>query len=300
MEDDTNIFSGLEDLGFKDINNIEIYKRFEDKEDNKDKECEENSKIKEEMFLYDKKVVCPVCENNFLANAVKTSGYRMKKRESDFYIKYDIINPYFYDVWICNVCGYASMKADFHKLKKFEIESIQKNITPKWQGRKYPAIYDINIAIERYKLSLLNYSIIGSKASKKAMNCLKISWLYRELGDIKNEQIFREQALIGFKDAYLNEQLPIYNMDDFTIMYLIGELNRRSGNYNEALRYLGDVITSQSADRKIKDLAIDQRDLIKETLKNNEDNNIKDVVDNNIKDVVENKKKVGLFSRFFK
>ena len=132
------------------------------------------------------------------------------------------------------------------------------------------------------------------------MNCLKISWLYRELGDIKNEQIFREQALIGFKDAYLNEQLPIYNMDDFTIMYLIGELNRRSGNYNEALRYLGDVITSQSADRKIKDLAIDQRDLIKETLKNNEDNNIKDVVDNNIKDVVENKKKVGLFSRFFK
>ena len=31
----------------------------------------------------------------------------------------------------------------------------------------------------------------------------------------------------------------------FTIMYLIGELNRRSGNYDEALRYLGDVITSR-------------------------------------------------------
>ena len=164
MEQDTNIFAGLEDLGFKDISNIEIYKKSEDKEDNKDKESEENSKIKEEMLLYDKKVVCPVCENNFLANAVKTSGYKMKKRDSDFYIKYDIINPYFYDVWICNVCGYASMKSDFHKLKKFEIESIQKNITPKWRGRKYPAIYDINIAIERYKLALLNYSVIGCES----------------------------------------------------------------------------------------------------------------------------------------
>lgn len=292
MEEDKNIFSGLEDLGFGDIGNIEIYKKSEDKEDNKDKEREENSNIKEETLLYDKKVVCPVCENNFSANAVKTSGYRMKKRESDFYIKYDIINPYFYDVWICNVCGYAAMKSDFHKLKKFEIEIIQKNITPKWRGRKYPAIYDINIAIERYKLSLLNYSVMGAKASKKAMNCLKLSWLYRDLGDIKNEQIFRGQSLIGFKDAYLNEQLPIYGMEGFTIMYLIGELNRRSGNYDEALRYLGDVITSKSADRKIKDLAIDQRDLIKETSNNNENNVIKDVVDN--------KKKTGLFSRLFK
>ena len=293
MGGDKNIFSGLEYLGFKDISNIEIYKK---SEDNKDKEHEEISEIKEEMLLYDKKVVCPVCENNFLANAVKTNGYRMKTRESDFYIKYDIINPYFYDVWICNVCGYASMKSDFHKLKKFEIESIQKNITPKWRGRKYPAIYDINIAIERYKLSLLNYSVIGSKSSKKAMNCLKISWLYRDFGDTKNEQMFREHALVGFKDAYLNEHPPIYGMDSFTIMYLIGELNRRCGNYDEALRYFGEVITSQSADRKTKDLATNQRDIIKEALNKNEDNNI----ENKVEKIMEDNKKMGLFSKLFK
>lgn len=292
MGADNNIFSGLEELGFKDISNIDIYKKLEDKEDNKKKEFKEKAEIKEEIFLYEKQVVCPVCDNNFSVNAVKTSGYKMIKKESDFYIKYDIINPYFYDVWICNVCGYASMKADFHKLKKFEIESIQKNITPKWHGRKYPAIYDINIAIERYKLSLLNYSIMGAKASKKAMNCLKLSWLYRELHDIKNEQIFRDQALIGLKDAYLNEDLPIYGMGRFTVLYLIGELNRLSGNYDEALRYLGDVIISQNADKKIKNLAIDQKELIKEALGNGEDNNIEDVV--------ENKKKIGLFSRLFK
>jgi len=295
MGEDTNIFSGLEDLGFKDINNIEIYKQNKDKEDNKE-EYKEKPKIKEETLLYEKKVVCPVCQNNFLANAVKTDGYRVKKRESDFYIIYENISPYFYDVWICNVCGYASMKADFPNLKRFEIESIQKNITPKWRGRKYPAIYDIDIAIERYKLALLNYSIIGSKPSKKAMNCLKISWLYRELGDIKNEQLFREQALIGFKEAYLNEQPPIYGMDSSTIMYLIGELNRRLGNYDEALRYLGNVITSRNVHRKIKDLATDQKDLIKETLKDNEDKNNED---NNTEDVEEEKKKTGLFSRLF-
>ncbi|MFL0195653.1 DUF2225 domain-containing protein [Clostridium sp. WILCCON 0269] len=287
MEDGTSIFSGLEDLGFVDIDSIEVYKKYEEK-----KTVKEEPKITEDMLLYDKEVTCPVCEHKFLVRTVKTTGYRMKKKESDLYIKYDIINPYFYDVWVCNICGYASMKTDFHKLREFEIEIIQKNITPKWRGRKYPAIYDINIAIERYKLSLLNYTIIGSKSSKKAMNCLKISWLYRELGDINNEELFRKQALIGLKDAYLNEQLPVYGMDNFTILYLIGELNRRSGNYDEALRYLGEVIASRSAHRKIKNLAIDQRDLIKETLENNEEKNNEDVV--------ESKKKAGLFSRFFK
>jgi uncharacterized protein (DUF2225 family) len=292
MKEDENIFSGLEYLGFEGISNIEIYKKSEDKEDSKDKKHQENSQIKEEMLLYEKNVVCPVCENNFFVNAVKTGAYRMKNKHSDFYINYDIINPYFYDVWICNACGYASIKADFYKLKKFQIENIQKNITPKWHGRKYPPIYDINIAIERYKLSLLNYSVMESKSSKKAMNCLKISWMYRELGDIKKEQMFREQALIGFKDAYLNEQCPIYGMNSFTVMYLIGELNRRSGNYDEALRYLGEVITSRNADRKIKDLALDQRDLIRETLNKNEDNNVEEVA--------KNKKKASLFSRLFK
>jgi len=287
MEEGTNIFSGLEELGFTNADSIEVYKKYTE-----EKIVKEIPKITEDMLLYDKEVTCPVCEHKFSVRTVKIAGYRMKKKESDFYIKYDIINPYFYDVWVCNMCGYASMKADFYKLRSFEIESIQKNITPKWHGRKYPAIYDINISLERYKLSLLNYVIIDSNSSKKAINCLKISWLYRELGDIKNEELFRKQALIGLKDAYLNEQLPVYGMNGFTILYLIGELNRRSGNYDEALRYLREVITSKNANRKIKNLAIDQRDLIRETLKNNEENNTKDVV--------ESKKKSGLFSKLFK
>lgn len=288
MEKGTNIFSGLEELGFTNANNIEVYKKY--KEENIVKETPE---ITEDMLLYDKEVTCPVCQHKFLVRTVKIAGYRMKKKESDFYIKYNIINPYFYDVWVCNMCGYASMKADFYKLRSFEIESIQKNITPKWRGRKYPSIYDINISLERYKLSLLNYVIIDSNSSKKAINCLKISWLYREIGDIKNEELFRKQALIGLKDAYSNEQLPVYGMDGLTILYLIGELNRRSGNYDQALKYLGEVITSRSPNRKIKNLAIDQRDLIKETLKSTEENNVKAVVE-------ESKKKSGLFSKLFK
>jgi len=290
METDTNVFSGLEDLGFEELSNMEIYKKDEEEKYDINTKKEETLKIKENMLLYDKRMVCPVCASNFTTRTVKTSGYRMKKKESDFYIKYDGINPYFYDVCMCNVCGYASMKVDFNKLMEFEIKRIQKTITPKWQGRKYPEIYDIDIAIERYKVSLLSYTVIDAKASKKAMNCLKLAWLYRELGDTKNEEKFIEQALIGFKKAYLNEQFPIYGMHENTIKYLIGELSRRLCKYDEALKYFSEVITSQKTNIKVKDLATDQKNLIKETLKKDEENVIEDVVKNT---------KKGLFSRLF-
>lgn len=255
-------------------------------------EMQDSKNLREDMFLYDKKIVCPICGTEFLAHIVKTSKCRMKAKESDFYIKYSAINPYFYDVLLCDECGYASMKSDFGKLRKTEMEAIKKNIVSKWHKRKYPKTYDIHIALERYKLSLLNYSVSGSKASKKAMNCLKISWLYRELGDIKNEEKFREQALIGFTESYSNEQFPMYGMDNYSILYLIGELNRRSGNYDEALLYLGQVITSSNADKRIKNLAINQKDLIKEILKNSENNGAEDII--------KISKEKGIFSKLFK
>lgn len=292
MNEDMGIFSGLEEFGFKDLNGIDIY---EDKEKKNEKEKDEPVKkqvIGEEAYLYDKNVTCPVCRSEFFARAVRTNGYKLKARESDFYIKYDLINPYFYDILLCDTCGYAAMKSDFDKLRKNQIELIQKNISPKWNSRKYPEVYNVDIAIERYKLSLLNYTIMGSKASKKAMNCLKIAWMYRITGDVSNERLFMEQALIGFKDTYFNEDLPVYGMNRYTIMYLIGELNRRLGNHEEALRYFGEVITALGADRKIKDLARDQKDLLKENLADN--------LDTITEEVVENKKKAGLFSRLFK
>jgi len=291
MDKNTDIFAGLKELGFDNIQDVDIYGKKE-KEKEQEKEIKENIEIDERIYLYDKEVFCPVCENKFKVRAVKTNAHRMKNKDSDFHVNYSLINPYFYDVWLCNSCGYASTKADFGKLRDSEIELVQKNISTKWSGKKYAEIYDANVAIERYKLALLNHVVIGSKASKKAMNCLKIAWIYRTLEDTDNEQIFIKQALSGFDDAYFNEEFPIYGMHKFTILYLIGELNRRIGNNEEALMQFSKVITSQNAGVKLKDLARDQKDLLRETLNNNK----KEIVP----EVEKIKKKSSFISRLFK
>lgn len=180
-----------------------------------------------------------------------------------FFIRYSSPNPYFYDVWICNNCGYSTMKADFFKIKKHEKEIILKKIKPLWKPRTYPEVITANLAIERYKIALANSVILKSNYSTKAMISLKITWMYRLLNDIENELIFLKKSLKGFNEAYIKEAFPMYGLQRDSTTYLLGELNRRIGNDSEALKWYSKTITTIGASYKIKELARNGRDLIK-------------------------------------
>lgn len=253
--------------------------------------------LKERSLLYDKEVTCPVCGNIFKAKSIKTSSYRVMKKDSDLFIRYSIINPYFYDVWVCNECGYAAMKRDFNKIKSFQINSVKEGITPNWVPREYPEIYNIDIAIERFKLSLLNYVVIESASSKKGFNCLKLAWMYRLKNNYDKENLFLNQALESLKEAYSSEEFPIYGMDNYTTMYLIAELMRRTGSTEEALRWFSNVITCSGISSRLKNLARDQKDLIKEEMNEIDPNTINDA-SMEINEIDNTKSKGGFLSKF--
>lgn len=255
-----NIFSGLENLGFKDVEKVNLYSDSDKKEEQAIKEAPKNDPLN---FLYKKEIQCPVCSTTFKAISTKVNGPRKVKTQSDFFIEYAVVNPYFYDVWLCPTCGYATLKVDFNKISDLQRDKINKTIRPKWKNHKYPDVYDEDIAIERYKIALLNYLAMDGKSSSKAFTCLKIAWMYRLKGDSNQELGFLTQALRGFDDAYFHEKFPIYGMDKYTMLYLLGELNRRLGNDVEALRYFGEVVTTPGVSPKIKELARDQKDVIK-------------------------------------
>lgn len=241
-----NISEKFEELGSNDIEEVELLKTTLAK-----------------SLIYDKEIVCPVCDCISKVKVVKTSSYRVGKKHSDLYNEYTSINPYFYDVWLCNACGYASMKSDFEKIKSSQIEVIRNKISLKWHERSYSEFYDVDIAIERFKLALVNSLVMETADSRKGMLCLKIGWMYRIKGNVENERTYISQALECFKNSYFKEAFPIYGMDKFTVIYLIGELFRRIGDFENSLLWLSQVITDLNVSSKIKEMAKDQRDLIK-------------------------------------
>lgn len=296
---DEELFSGLADLGFNNIEDIDLFKKAEDEAEALDTELI-TDEDRERSLLYDREIVCPVCQKKFSIKTIKKSSNKAIKRESDFYVHYNLINPYFYEVLLCNHCGYAALSTDFAKIRPGQADLVRKKVTPKWQNKTYPDIYNVNIAIERYKLALLNYFFTEDVASKKAMTCLKIAWMYRLLKDKPNELTFLKQAIEGFEHAYTEEKFPFYEMNEFMVQYLIGEMHRRVGNDDKALSWFGKVITSFNAKQNIKDKARDQRDLILEARQVAEQvQNMESSAADDAAADTEATKKSGFFSKFF-
>ncbi|SHJ92199.1 hypothetical protein SAMN02745248_01324 [Hathewaya proteolytica DSM 3090] len=258
-----NVFDDLCPLGFE-YTNINIY----ESEEKKIETTEKKHTTPLEDMLYFKTVTCPVCNTTFKVLAVKASYYKIKSRDSDLYIHYDKINPYLYDPWVCENCGYAAMKSDFFNLKDYEIDLIKENICSKWKKKNYSIAYTTAVALEKYKLCLISAVESKSRSSKKAMICLKIAWMYRISCDEdfeNHEKFFLEQALKGFELCYTNEALPVYGMDIHTLRYLIGELNRRLGNNEKAISWFGKVIVAPGIKQSLKNMARTQKDLCKQT-----------------------------------
>lgn len=132
-------------------------------------------------------MTCPVCENEFKSKAIKNGKTRRIGTDTDLMPIYEGPNPLFYDVHICPKCGYSALNQYFEKIKAEQINLIKSTITPRFKAREYPEVYDANIAIERYKLTLLNAVVKKAKSSEKAFICLKIAWMYR-LTDNKEEE----------------------------------------------------------------------------------------------------------------
>jgi len=214
--------------------------------------------------LFDKQVVCPVCNAHFKTKTVKSKSPRVISKDSDFFIRYSVVNPYFYDVIICNSCGYAALRSDFDNIKMYKKELVLSNVTPKWKPREYPDILDEKLAIERYKLALLNALLLDLADSTKAMLSLKIAWMHRSLNNTDQETVFLKQALEGFNNAYIYEVFPIYGLQRDSLMYLLGELNRKLGNSQEALQWFSKTIVSVNSSYRVKEMARNGRDLIKD------------------------------------
>lgn len=217
--------------------------------------------------LYSKELTCPVCLKNFMVTKVKMKACRVESRDTDFCVHYKDINPMFYDAWVCENCGYASLSDKFEEITPRETDILKKELTPRWNKRKFDKERNIDAAIEAFKLVLYNYQLRGSKASEIAKVCMRIAWLYRMKKDAR-EYDFVKFALKAYNDVYENEHFPADKLDESTCMYIIGELSRRAGNFDDATKWLSKLISSPEARKKpaLMEAARDQYQLVKKQM----------------------------------
>ena len=227
-----------------------------------------NKKLTEEelmAYVYPKNVICPVCNREFIDFLVRRSKLRQVGRDTDFRMHYKDIDPNLYEVMLCTNCGYAALESQFNKILSKQQELIQEKITPNFKYVEFSMPMTPQDALTRYKMALTCAQAIGAKASQKAVICLKMAWIYRDAKDEKSELTLLKLAYTGFNDAFTTENFPLNGtMDEPTVKFLIAELARRLGDFDEAMRMIGDVIVSRATPSHLKDRAQDLKELIKE------------------------------------
>lgn len=193
--------------------------------------------------LYDKKVKCPVCSNEFNTKKMRTSRIRIDKVDGDFMNHYKSENPIKYHVFVCPKCGYSAMESNFNNIRPAEKEIIRKNITAKWKERDYSSERTDEEAIECYMLAFYCGQLLELKKQDLGNIAIKIAWFYRGKNE-EEEKRFLQNALDLFEQAFYTENLSGSSMDEVTMGYLIGELHRRLGRKKEAILWFGKTVSN--------------------------------------------------------
>ncbi len=281
-----NLFSGLEAFGLGKMANMEVYAT-DEKNNKKSSQQEESEKnvVVEADYLFDKSFTCPVCDKEFKSKTVKTGKVKLVSADSDLRPKYQNVDSLKYDAIVCPHCGYGALNRFFNYVTSVQGKLIREQISSSFKGISVDGdSYSYEDAIARHKLALVNTIVKRSKLSERAYTCLKTAWLLRgkcesileekgnKLSDgdkatIKALQLeeldFITKAYEGFLEAFSKEMFPMCGMDEHTTTYLVADLAKRIGKYDEASRWISKVLIARDANERIKSKARELKDSLK-------------------------------------
>ncbi|MCL6458555.1 MAG: DUF2225 domain-containing protein, partial [Gorillibacterium sp.] len=198
--------------------------------------------------LYSVKEKCGYCEKDFETSRVRSSLKKATFTDTDFFVRYKYVNPDYYVVSICPHCGYAKTENFTGVLTPAVRTRFEMTIVKNWNNRDYGGERTWEDAMTTYKLALVCAQIKNEKERILAGLLHHIAWLFREKGDTVQEIRFLDNALSSYVKVYELEGAAV---NGARLMYLIGELNRRLGRYQDAVKWFSRVVN----DKKIMDSA---------------------------------------------
>lgn len=189
--------------------------------------------------LYTVKCTCLMCGNEYHTSKVRPSFKKPYKRDTDFCLHYQETNPEFYVVRVCKYCGFSATENFTMKISDSQKNRFLDRIGKHWEGADYGGVRSWKDALETYKLALLCAQIKEESSRVVAGILHHIAWMYRYKGMKEMEERFLQYALDAYTSLFEGAE---DNLNDAKLMYLIGEINRRLRNYNEAVRWFSRVV----------------------------------------------------------
>lgn len=223
--------------------------------------------------LYEKKITCYVCQKTYKTQKLRSRFIKPIQHDSDFcsYYQNEENNPLLYHINVCPNCGYAFSSAQSPYLSPSRLEAIQTNLCSKWVPKNYGGKRSYIDAIDTYKLAIYAGHLTKEKHIIMAGFYLRLAWIYRTYSkNIEEEMRFLELALYEYIQSYQVGDYEGTIISEIKLLYLVGELSRRTNNEKQAIKYFSRVIEKQrtTTERRIVELARDQWEILRFSRKN--------------------------------
>jgi uncharacterized protein len=193
--------------------------------------------------LYLANVKCIHCEKDYRSSKVRPSFKKPIKTDTDFCVHFhEATNPEYYIVRVCPFCGFAGTENFSEQMTSKQKQDFMDKIGNQWTMRDYGGKRTWGEALQCYKLALVCAQLKGESERVVSGILHHIAWLYRYKNEAEKERRFLEYALQSYIRVYEREGTDLNNA---RLMYLIGELYRRLGNFHEAVRWFARVVNNK-------------------------------------------------------
>lgn len=216
--------------------------------------------------LFDRKVVCPICELPFSSKKIKRSAIAVERRDKDYCAYYKGDNPMYYGIFVCPSCGFASFETEFDGVRRLGNrfkENFRSVVAVHWKGQSFSGERDWHDAVETYKLALKTYNALDYKRGAIGKIFLRVAWLHRYRNNPK-ELVFLKYARDFFVEAYEKENFVESKEEELVTMLMVGEMSRRLKDYTTAIKWFDRLLKDPDVKKK-RHIELRARDLWAET-----------------------------------
>lgn len=229
--------------------------------------------------LYDKKYECLMCNQSFTSKKLRSRFVKVTNYDTDFCPTYasDEANPLLYYVKVCPHCGFSFSEEFQPYFAPSTKEAIMEKVCNQWVPQDFGGERDIKAALQTYKLAAFCGTLKKEKHILISGLYMRLAWLYRKLENKEQERRFTNLALQEYIESYMTDDYRGTQVTEVRVLYLIGELSRRTDNISQAVKYFSKVIEKQktTTETATVELAKERWQEIRE-LKKLEEENVSD------------------------
>lgn len=212
--------------------------------------------------LYDKSYKCLMCEHSFTTKKVRSRFVKVLHFDTDFAPVYseEFENPTLYYVNVCPNCGFSSTDEFSSYFPPGSKQELSNKVCNQWVPHDFSSERTVDDTIKTYKLGAYCSSLKKEKHIVSAGLYVRLAWIYRSKKNEPQEMRFLKLALNEYIESFSKGDFKGTQVSEDRLLYLIGELSRRTGNSQDAVRFFSKVIErqKQSLEPKIIQMAKDR------------------------------------------